>query len=208
MEALADYPHDTAPSYASAYLWEPLARILASRPGSRIFELGCGNGTVATRLSELGHDVVAVDPSESGIRIARAQGKGRFEIGDAYEDLAARFGRFPVVVSLEVVEHCFYPRKFAATVFGLVEDGGIAIVSTPYHGYWKNLALALAGRMDAHFGALWDGGHVKFFSERTLRALLEEAGFTDIAFVGAGRIAPFAKSMIAIARRPARPQGS
>jgi 2-polyprenyl-6-hydroxyphenyl methylase/3-demethylubiquinone-9 3-methyltransferase len=113
-----------------------------------------------------------------------------------------------VVVSLEVVEHCFYPRKFAATVFGLVEDGGIAIVSTPYHGYWKNLALALAGRMDAHFGALWDGGHVKFFSERTLRALLEEAGFTDVAFVGAGRIAPFAKSMIAIARRPARPQGS
>jgi hypothetical protein len=39
-------------------------------------------------------------------------------------------------------------------------------VSTPYHGYHKNLGLALSGKMDAHFTALWEGGHIKFFSIR------------------------------------------
>jgi hypothetical protein len=61
------------------------------------------------------------------------------------------------------------------------------------------LALALAGRWDDHLSALWDGGHVKFFSIETLRNLMMEIGFKRVRFVRIGRIAPLAKSMIAIA---------
>jgi hypothetical protein len=80
--------------------------------------------------------------------------------------------------------------------------GGNAILSTPYHGYWKNLAMALSGKMDAHFTALWDHGHIKFWSIRTLSILLEEVGFRDLQFERVGRIPPLAKSMIAVAQRP------
>ena len=55
--------------------------------------------------------------------------------------------------------------------------------------------------MDAHFTALWDHGHIKFWSYKTLTILLEEAGFTDVKFSRVGRIAPLAKSMIATARK-------
>ena len=78
----------------------------------------------------------------------------------------------------------------------------MAIISTPYHGYWKNLALALSGRMDAHFTALWDHGHIKFWSRRTLGDLLREAGFVDIRFWRVGRVPALAKSMIVMARKP------
>ena len=71
----------------------------------------------------------------------------------------------------------------------------------PYHGYWKNLALALTGRMDAHFTAMWDHGHIKFWSIATLGELLREAGFADLRFERVGRIPALAKSMIAVARR-------
>jgi 2-polyprenyl-6-hydroxyphenyl methylase/3-demethylubiquinone-9 3-methyltransferase len=74
-------------------------------------------------------------------------------------------------------------------------------VSTPYHGYLKNLALALSGKLDKHFTALWDGGHIKFFSIATLGQLLREAGFKDLRFVRVGRIPPLAKSMLAIAKK-------
>jgi 2-polyprenyl-6-hydroxyphenyl methylase/3-demethylubiquinone-9 3-methyltransferase len=60
--------------------------------------------------------------------------------------------------------------------------------------------MALAGKMDSHFTALWDYGHIKFWSMKTLRQLLEDAGFVDIRFVRVGRIPVLAKSMIAIAR--------
>lgn len=150
-----------------------------------------------------GWDVTGVDPSEEGIAQARGVDPAlKLATGSAYDDLAGQYGRFPVVLSLEVVEHVYAPRHYARTLFDLLEPGGRAILSTPYHGYWKNLALALSGRMDAHFTALWDHGHIKFWSIRTLGELLREAGFVDLRFVRVGRVPALAKAMIAVARKP------
>lgn len=169
----------------------------------RLFELGCGNGSVARVLTARGWDVTGVDPSVEGIAQARAADPAlKLATGSAYEDLAGQYGRFPVVLSLEVVEHVYAPRHYARTLFDLLEPGGMAILSTPYHGYWKDLALALSGRMDAHFTALWDHGHIKFWSVRTLGELLREAGFVDLRFERVGRVPALAKAMIAVARKP------
>lgn len=176
---------------------------LADHGKRRLFDLGCGNGSVAAILHREGWDVSGVDPSSDGIAQAnRSYPQLRLEAGSAYDDLTRRFGRFPVVISLEVVEHVYAPRDYARTLFDLVEPGGTAIVSTPFHGYLKNLALALTGRMDKHFTALWDHGHIKFWSFRTLTALLQETGFERVRFRRVGRIPALAHSMIAIAHRP------
>ena len=169
----------------------------------RVFELGCGNGSVANELAGRGWDVTGVDPSAEGIRQAQAAYPGlKLASGSAYDDLAAQYGQFPVLLSLEVVEHVYAPRRYARTAFSLLSAGGTAIISTPYHGYWKNLALALSGKMDRHFTALWDHGHIKFWSVATLGELLREAGFVDLRFERVGRVPALAKSMIAIARKP------
>jgi 2-polyprenyl-6-hydroxyphenyl methylase/3-demethylubiquinone-9 3-methyltransferase len=153
-------------------------------------------------LSDVGFKVTGVDISESGIAYARrAFPQVHTDIGSAYDDLAAKYGQFPLVVSLEVIEHCADPRTFAKTFLSLIAPGGIGFLSTPYHGYWKNLALAVTGRMDAHFTALWDGGHVKFFSINTLGRLLREAGAHHVEFQRVGRIPPMARSMIATIMR-------
>jgi len=192
--------------HTAQYLLPAVLRILAGEgqaAKTSIFDLGCGNGATAEILQRHGYEVVGVDPSTSGIREAHsAYPNLQLFVGSAYDDLAARFGRFQVVLSLEVVEHVYYPRKFAATLFSLVRPGGLAIVSTPYHGYLKNVGMALSGKLDSHFTALWDEGHIKFWSILTLKELLIEAGFSGISFQRIGRIPVFAKSMIAVARRP------
>jgi len=53
--------------------------------------------------------------------------------------------------------------------------------------------------MDAHFTALWDCGHIKFWSASTLSTLLLEAGFKRVRIHRIGRIPPLARSMIAVA---------
>ena len=198
------YPYrDANPNTSHAYLLPRLAKILEGLRATRVFEVGCGNGAVANWLHGRGIEVTGVDASESGIRqAALAYPRLRLAVGSAYDDLADEYGRFPVVISLEVVEHLYSPRAFAKTLFDLLDPGGTAIVSTPYHGYFKNLALAATGRLDAHFTALWDGGHIKFWSERTLRLLLEETGFRSVAFCRVGRVPILAKSMIATAKKP------
>lgn len=186
-----------------SYLLPAVSKILEDIRPERMFDLGCGNGSVARFYSDAGWSVTGVDPSEKGIAQAQASYPDLdLHHGSAYDDLASRFGTFPVVLSLEVVEHLYAPRCFARTAFELLEPGGTLVLSTPYHGYLKNVVLALTGKMDAHFTALWDHGHIKFWSERTLAALLREGGFSNICFRRVGRIPPIAKSMIAIARKP------
>jgi SAM-dependent methyltransferase len=199
-----DCAFDSAsPLHTDEYLLPTVFSLLDREHVSRrrILDVGCGNGAVASKLAARGWDVVAVDPSDSAIRIARAAHPGiTFHQASGYDDLAATFGRFAAVLSLEVIEHVFLPRRFASTLFQCVEPGGIAIVSTPYHGYLKNLTLAITGKMDKHFTALWDYGHIKFWSVRTLHTLLRSAGFSSVRFVRAGRVPWLAKSMIAVAR--------
>ena len=200
--------HDTTAGHTQGYLWVPVFRELdalvwpTGKP-KRVFDLGCGNGALAAALAKRGYDLSGVDPSEDGIRIAnQAHPTLNLKSGSAYDDLAASFGQVPAVESLEVVEHVFYPRKYAKALFDLLEPGGIGIVSTPYHSYWKNVVLAVSGKMDAHFTALWDYGHIKFWSYKTLTELFAETGLLVERYVRVGRIPILAKSMIAIVRKP------
>lgn len=188
--------------HSHAYLIPALDDTLRRLKPERVFDLGCGAGSIANHMSKQ-FEVVGVDLSTSGIAQANeAYPHINLAVGSAYDDLAARYGQFKAVVSLEVVEHLLDPRLYARRLYDLVAPGGAAIVSTPFHGYWKNLALAITGRMDRHFTALWDGGHIKFWSVRTLTLLLREAGFEDLEFHFVGRVPQLAKSMVVIARRP------
>ena len=191
--------------HTGVYLWPTviaeLDRLQLPADRRRVFEVGCGNGALAHELSHRGWAVTGIDPSESGIAEARKGGPGEFHVASAYDELAGRFGTFPAVVSLEVVEHVYDPRRYARTVYDLLTPGGVAIISTPYHGYWKNLAIALRGRFDSHHNPLWDHGHIKFWSVATLTALLTEVGFEVLRFHRLGRIPALAKSMVAVAKR-------
>lgn len=196
----ATYPYDSgAPNHAHAYLLPTVRAILAARwmAGARVFDLGCGNGSAANELALAGYDVTGVDPSEQGIEQARRHFSScTFDVGSAYDDLASRYGQFDAVVSLEVVEHVAEPRRYAAAVARLLKPAGVAIVSTPYHSYLKNLTISLMGRWDSHMDPLWDHGHIKLWSRATLGALFREVQLHEHAFHRVGRLPVLAKSMI------------
>ena len=205
--AVVQYPYATSElGHHHAYILPAVEDALRTHgvpPGSRVFDLGCGNGSASARLASLGYEVSGADPSEEGIAQAKeAYPDLDLRLGSAYDDLASEFGTFPALISLEVVEHLYFPRKYAKTAHDLLEPGGIAILSTPYHSYFKNLVLAVTGKMDQHFTALVDHMHIKFWSFKTLTVLLEEAGLEVLEFRRVGRVPPLAKSMVAVARRP------
>lgn len=136
--------HSADASHTSGYLWQKVEHILRynqdcvrERGESSVFDLGCGNGAFTRRLKQLGISASGVDISSSGVAYAKsACPEIQIEEGSVYDDLASKYGQFPVVVSLEVVEHLYSPQIFAKNLFNLVQPGGIAIISTPYHGYF------------------------------------------------------------------------
>jgi len=204
-ESASDYCH-AQPNRSMNYLFAPLlAALRADRSIKRVLELGCGTGDVAASLIEEGYDVVATDPSQDALRRARVKHPNLpLEDASVYDDrLVERFGTWDAVVALEVVEHLYRPKLLGAAAYSLLAPDGLFVLSTPYHGYWKNLALALAGRYDDHFMPLRDHGHIKFWSKATISQLLESNGFRSIAITGVGRFRPFFKSMIVVSRKPA-----
>lgn len=148
---------------------------------------------------------MGVDLAEAGVRIAREHNPaGRFEVLAADSRILENLGEkpFDLVCSLEVIEHLYDPRSFMLGCYAATKSKGKFICSTPYHGYWKNLAIALANGWDRHLSPLFDGGHIKFFSRRTLSALLTETGFEKIQFHGSGRVPFLWKAMIMTGTKP------
>jgi 2-polyprenyl-3-methyl-5-hydroxy-6-metoxy-1,4-benzoquinol methylase len=107
-------------------------------------------------------------------------------------------GDFDVAIATEVIEHLIRPRNLPRFAKQVLRPSGHLIVSTPYHGYLKNLVLAVANKWDAHLSPFWDAGHIRFWSRHTLSQLLTEEGFRVTHFIGAGRIPYLWKSMIIV----------
>lgn len=191
------------PTFAHPYLLPVFFHILETYapPGCEIFEIGAGNGYVAHQLARRGYKIVAIEPSADGVSLA-ATHYPDLAVGQAsiYDDLSADRGRYDVVYALEVIEHLYAPRALVKQAKMLLKPGGHLCLSTPFHGYWKNMALALTGKLDVHFTALWDHGHIKFWSRKTLRALLEEEKLSICEERFAGRCYPFSKSMLIVAK--------
>ena len=175
------------------------------RTQTRVLDVGCGNGFLCGEFLKRGCKVVGIDLSRQGIQITRRSYPiGRFELLEANPDILERLGEepFDLVVSTEVVEHLYAPREWTKACYAVLKRSGIFICTTPYHGYLKNLVLSLFGRWDAHANPLWDGGHIKLWSKRTLAGLLTEAGFENLQFQGAGRMPGFWMTMIVKAEKP------
>jgi len=170
----------------------------------RICDLGCGNGYMTGALADLGYEVVGVDASETGIRIAReAYPQAAFIESLIDEQLSSNLdlGKFDLVVSSDVIEHMYRPSELIEAAKSLLQPQGKLLIGTPYHGYLKNLALSVTGKMDSHFTVLNDGGHIKFFSVETLSRLLNDHGFSDLKFTFYGRAPWLWKNMICHARK-------
>jgi 2-polyprenyl-3-methyl-5-hydroxy-6-metoxy-1,4-benzoquinol methylase len=188
----------TEPSCAHKYVAPVVLDWLQVAGARRLLDLGCGNGALAALIARQGIEVVGIDASSSGVRFARESVPEATFIQASLEvPLPVHLhGSFDAVIAVEVIEHLLRPRVLCARVKEALGPEGRFILSTPYHGYLKNLALAVAGGFDRHWHPDRDGGHVKFFSRATLTALLEGERLAVTRFARVGRVPWLAKSMI------------
>ncbi len=178
---------------------------LTSKNPLTILDIGCGNGSILSNLQNKGFELYGIDGSESGIKIAKQSfPEINFFVGDITTNISdiLPIKEFDLIICTEVIEHIYSPRDLVKNCYHFLKPGGKLIITTPYHGYLKNLILAITGKMDQHFTVLWDGGHIKFWSKKTLSKLLQESGFNKLQFKGLGRFIYLYKTMLFIASKP------
>jgi 2-polyprenyl-6-hydroxyphenyl methylase/3-demethylubiquinone-9 3-methyltransferase len=191
------------PTNSHQYLL-PLVASLGRRLAPRkVLDIGTGNGASLPTWLEQGWKVCATEPDREGYEIARSfEGVDVRQLGVGDLLPAEWRNAFDLVICLEVVEHLFDPHQLVKVSRDTLKPGGYAIISTPYHGYVKNLALSLVDKWDFHHHPDVAGGHIKFWSKPTLKALFEKNGFKAVSFHGAGRLPHLWKSMVWVFLRP------
>lgn len=207
----SDYNEEPDPSHRPMYLRKTLKYLGENNNIVNILDAACGGGDFAEGLSSHGYFVYGLDLNTSAIIAAQTRNCGRFVVSSVYDSLTRQFDlkEFDAIVAVEVIEHLYNPRLFVSRAKEALRPGGIFIITTPYWGYLKNLALAVTNRTDRALTALWDGGHIKHWSRKTLTMLLTERGFECVAFEGCGEgfraYTPYLwNGMFMVFRSPAR----
>lgn len=204
MSEYQDYGfHSDAMTHNFSYMLDALLTLLDKNKNACILDVGCGNGYLVNHLISLGYNAYGTDASEKGIAIARQTHPDRFFVQDLSTDKLPpelQHLNFDTVISTEVIEHLYDPEEFIAFCKQVLDGNGEIILSTPYHGYLKNLAISLLNKWDTHLDPFWVGGHIKLWSKATLSKLVTKHGFSNVIFKGTGRIPYFWKSIIIKAR--------
>lgn len=163
---------------------------------------GIARGALCRELADHGYEVVGCEPSAESLHLAQlgAPGLVFYRLGTDDDPSVIGNENLEVAIATEVIEYLVTPFNLPRFAKQLLRPGG-HLISTPYHGYLKNLILALTNRWDAHLSPFWEGGHIKFWSCKTLSQLLNESGFRIVRFIGAGRLPFLWKSMIVVAQK-------
>jgi SAM-dependent methyltransferase len=187
-----------APRSIHDHVMRPIVQRLNQAGAHRVLELGCGDGWFTGALDRCGFEAVGADRDATRLDLARRQFPHlRFEQLDAMQPLApGRLPRFDAVVAIDLIDHVPSPRKFIVTALQSLAPGGALVLTLPYYGYAKNVALALTGRFDQRWDPLLEDGRLKFFSRATLTALLSEFELDELRFETIGRIPPLARAMM------------
>ena len=172
--------------------WRKLARALGRLPkGARVLDYGCGNGLFAARLASAGYRVTGVDISETALEVARANAPGAEFFNVEEEDSWLLPQRYDACWCSEVLEHLFSPSEALRKIACALKPEGALWGTVPYHGLLKNLAISFFG-FDRHFDL--EGGHIRFFTRRSLTKIIRASGLEPVRWSGVGRTWPTPRS--------------
>ena len=177
-----------------------LREAIAGSRAETALDVGCGTGHVVSALAADGLRATGMDVSARAVELAAAAHPDCEFVQHGVEALPwpVEDASLDLVVAFEVVEHLMQPRRFFEGARDALAPGGRLVLTTPYHGRAKNMALALSS-FDKHFAV--DGDHIRFYTDAALRSSLERAGLVVERIRHFGRFWPLWAGVFVTARK-------
>ena len=151
-----------------------LLRLWGNRTGLRVLDAGCGFATTSARIQQLGNEVTGIDSSPE-IEAIAAKRLSRVIHGDVVDaDLGDE--QFDVIIFADVLEHLPWPVGVLRRYLRWLAPGGSVIVSLPNVGLWSVRLAHLFGSWNYDETGVLDRTHLRFFTRKSARWMIEEAG--------------------------------
>lgn len=149
--------------------------------GSKVLELGCASGYLSGYMEQaLGCRVVGLeaDPSATAIASSRCTEVYTADL-DAPNalDVARTNAPYDVLLAAAVLEHLKQAENILQAAHSLLKPGAMLIVSLPNIAHWSIRLRLLRGRFDYEDYGVMDKTHVRLYTLKTGRALIEQNGY-------------------------------
>ncbi len=140
-----------------------------------LLDVGCASGALLSEAAALGFEASGIEPDETIARRAQERSGCPVRAG-AIEDALLEAARYDVVTLFDVLEHVVDPLAVLAKLRVALHPGGMLAVTVPdFGGLWARVT----GKRWP-FVTPWE--HLLYFTRRTLRRSLHEAGYERIRF--------------------------
>ena len=149
----------------------------------RVLDIGCGEGYFAQNLVQEGNQVVGVDmlaqPKQRDALEQYVQADLDQGLAEALPALGGR--RFDRVLLQDILEHVRNPAQVLADCHGLLDGRGLLLISVPNVANITVRFALLFGRFEYAERGILDKTHVRFFTRRSARRMIEQAGYEIVA---------------------------
>lgn len=155
-----------------------------AREGSRIMDVGCGTGRIGQYLkSRLKCSIVGIEVDKEAAGIAKSVYDEIIimnleELIDGISKISVP-KKFDFVVFGDILEHVSGPEKLLRYFRDCLKDDGFLVASIPNIANWMIRIKLLFGNFD-YSGGILDKGHLKFFTYKNAKKLLEENGYSIV----------------------------
>lgn len=143
--------------------------------GRRILDVGAADGIVSRRLTERGWRVTGIE-GDPALAQAGAPYCERMLTANLNREVPEVHGPFDAILYGDVLEHLIDPLRVLVELNRCLAPGGFAIISVPNIAHLYIRLLLLLGRFDYIDRGILDNTHLRFFTARSLRALIADAG--------------------------------
>ena len=143
--------------------------------GRRILDVGAADGFVSRKLMERGWRVTGIE-GDPALAQAGAPYCERMITANLNREVPEAQGPFDAILYGDVLEHLIDPLRVLVELNRSLVPDGFVIVSVPNIAHLYIRLLLLLGRFDYLDRGILDNTHLRFFTARSLRALLDDAG--------------------------------
>jgi 2-polyprenyl-3-methyl-5-hydroxy-6-metoxy-1,4-benzoquinol methylase len=160
--------------YSSHHVIPAVVRRLS--PPGRVLDVGCDEGFAARDLVKYGFQIHGIDKNPVALdRVA--QFYERTILANVEHELPTPDGLFDAIIFADILEHLTDPAAVYHHFTAQLAPGGLVVVSVPNVAHLYVRLMLLCGRFDYAQRGILDRTHLRFFTLRTARRFLEEAGF-------------------------------
>jgi SAM-dependent methyltransferase len=134
----------------------------------RLLEFGCAYGFFLEEAKSHFDQVQGIEISADAVRFCQARG---LDVRAGAVDHTTLNGFYDVAVGLDVIEHVLDPQATVRMIASHMHPGSVLLMTT---GDWGAPLARLSG---PHWRLMTPPEHLSFFTVKSLRLILESAGF-------------------------------